>query len=336
MSLLEGVFSRGDKRLSKVIIDAQKIGCRFDGWKETFRFDLWKKVFEENGIAMEFYPNRLRPLEEVLPWEHIDPQVERKFLENEREKAVKALLTPECRTAGCQDCGACPDRIPMKISNEKAQRSRIGVCVEKKSVSVSSPLKEKRFHCSFFKLNEARLLSHLEMITVFSRAIRRAGIPIKYSEGFHPLPRIISGAALPVGMESICEYIDFIVSGAIAPSTFLKKLNRELPPGLKLLQAEEVPLKFKSVSDTMNTVNYLISLISSVNLVEKLKGAPEWTETREGPLAVLKIDVLDNKFLAVSLHEKMGPAKVLREIFHIDPDEVRGMRILKTEPIKKD
>jgi hypothetical protein len=215
-----------------------------------------------------------------------------------------------------------------------------GICPEKNSSKRLPSIKEKKLRCRFFKLNEARLLSHLEMITVFSRALRRAGIPIKYSEGFHPLPRIISGAALPVGVESICEYVDFIVWGDIIPAHFLKKMNRELPPGIKLLQSEEVPLKFPLESDMANIVNYLISLdssdSSSANFMEKLRGDAGETKKGEGALAVLKIDILNSTFINVSLHEKMGPAKMFREFFHMSPDEMRGMRVLKTVPIKSD
>ncbi|HUT83091.1 MAG TPA: TIGR03936 family radical SAM-associated protein, partial [Thermodesulfobacteriota bacterium] len=346
MSLLEGVFARGDRRLSKVIINAQKIGCRFDGWRETFRFDLWEKAFEENQIEMGFYTSRPRSLEENLPWSHLDPQIDRDFLKRERERAMKAVLTPDCRSAGsCQGCGACPDRMPVKMSNvirRGGQMTKCGVCPAINYSYAPSPLKEKRFHCRFFKLNEARLLSHLETITVFSRTLRRAGIPIKYSEGFHPLPRIISGSALPVGIESICESIDFVVSGDMSPSTFLKKMNRELPSGLKFLEAEEVPLKFSPVSDTIHNVNYLISLASydssSVRLLEQFKGAPELKGKGVGegekPLSALEIGVLDSTFLSVRMEERMGLSKTLQGFFHIDPNGLRGMRVLKTQFIK--
>jgi radical SAM family uncharacterized protein len=345
MSLLEGVFARGDRRLSKVIIDARKMGCRFDGWKEALHSDLWQRAFEENGIDVNFYTSRHRSLKEFLPWSHIDPLVEREFLEKEREKAFAAILTPDCRTGECRGCGACTDRTPGKMSNvirRGGQMTKFGVCPELNASKRPAPLKEKRFHCRFFKLNEARLFSHLEMIMVFSRAIRREGIPIKYSEGFHPLPRIISGPALPVGMESICESIDFVVSGDMSPSTFLKKMNRELPSGLKFLEAEEVPLKFSPVSDTIHNVNYLISLASSdsssVRLLEQLKGAPELKGKGVGegekPLSSLEIGVLDSTFLSVRMEKKMGLSKALQGFFHIDPNGLRGMRVLKTQFIK--
>ena len=107
-SLLEGVFARGDRRLSKVIYTAFKKGCKFDSWDEHFKFDAWLEAFEENGIDPYFYTLRRRPFEEVLPWDHIDFGVSRKFLERENEKAHKAEVTPHCRIH-CSGCGA--DRL---------------------------------------------------------------------------------------------------------------------------------------------------------------------------------------------------------------------------------
>ena len=104
-SLLEGVFARGDRRLSDVILSAYKKGCKFDSWDEHFKFDLWKEAFEENGIDPYFYTLRKRPFEEVLPWDHIDFGVSRAFLQKENEKAHKAEVTPHCRIK-CSACGA--------------------------------------------------------------------------------------------------------------------------------------------------------------------------------------------------------------------------------------
>ncbi len=104
-SLLEGVFSRGDRRLSKVIFDAFKGGCKFDSWDEHFKFDVWLKVFENNGIDPYFYTKRRRPFDELLPWDHLDFGVSRKFLRMENEKAHKNETTPHCRIK-CAGCGA--------------------------------------------------------------------------------------------------------------------------------------------------------------------------------------------------------------------------------------
>ncbi|KDR94068.1 radical SAM family uncharacterized protein [Peptoclostridium litorale DSM 5388] len=103
-SFLEAVMARGDRRLSKVIHDAFKKGCTFDGWDEKFQFDLWKEAFEENDMSMEFYAHRRRSYDELFPWDHIDAGVSKKFLIDENEKAKNEQLTPDCR-GGCRGCG---------------------------------------------------------------------------------------------------------------------------------------------------------------------------------------------------------------------------------------
>lgn len=104
-SLLEGVLARGDRRLGKVILDAYKMGCKFDSWDDKFKFDSWMAAFEKNGIDPFFYTKRRRPFDEVLPWDHIDYGVSRKFLENENKKAHQSITTPHCRIK-CAGCGA--------------------------------------------------------------------------------------------------------------------------------------------------------------------------------------------------------------------------------------
>lgn len=105
LSVLEGVFARGDRRISKVIYDAYKNGCLYDSWSEHFRYELWEKAFEDNQIDMEFYNSRERVKEEILPWDFIDAGVTKDFLWREYDRAMKAKVTPNCRMA-CSNCGA--------------------------------------------------------------------------------------------------------------------------------------------------------------------------------------------------------------------------------------
>ena len=104
-SYLEGIFARGDRRLSKVIYEAVKLGCKFDGWGEFFDFDKWMKAFEICGINPDFYNTRERSYDEILPWDFIDIGVTKKFLINENEKAKQAATTANCREK-CAGCGA--------------------------------------------------------------------------------------------------------------------------------------------------------------------------------------------------------------------------------------
>lgn len=104
-SLLEGVLARGDRRLSAVIHSAFKNGCKFDSWDEHFKFDAWLRAFEDNGIDPYFYTQRKREFSELLPWDHLDYGISRKFLENENLKAHQNTITPHCRIK-CAGCGA--------------------------------------------------------------------------------------------------------------------------------------------------------------------------------------------------------------------------------------
>lgn len=104
-SFLEGVFARGDRRLSQVLIKAAQKGFHFDGWSDCFSLSAWLELFEECGIDPAFYANRRRSFEEVLPWDHIDYGVKKSFLIDECKKAYEADATPHCRLK-CSNCGA--------------------------------------------------------------------------------------------------------------------------------------------------------------------------------------------------------------------------------------
>lgn len=104
-SLLEGVLARGDRRLGKVILRAFELGCKFDSWDDKFNFDAWMQAFDENNIDPHFYTHRKREFTELLPWDHIDFGVSRKFLEKENIKAHNNETTPHCRIK-CSGCGA--------------------------------------------------------------------------------------------------------------------------------------------------------------------------------------------------------------------------------------
>ncbi len=105
LSELEGVFARGDRRLSKVIYDAYRSGCRFDSWSECFRYDLWCEAFEKNGIDRDFYTLRERSLDEAFPWDFINVGVSKEFLKKEYLNAKEGKVTPNCREK-CSGCGA--------------------------------------------------------------------------------------------------------------------------------------------------------------------------------------------------------------------------------------
>ncbi len=104
VSFLEAVFARGDRKTADALEAAWKLGCRFDGWTDQFKFDKWMEAFEQVGVDPKFYANRRREKDELLPWAFIDAGVTQSFLWRERERALAAQPTPDCRK-GCQGCG---------------------------------------------------------------------------------------------------------------------------------------------------------------------------------------------------------------------------------------
>lgn len=107
LTLLEGIFARGDRRLSDVLLEAYKNGCLFDSWTELFNGRGWQQAFESCGIDPSFYIHRERPTDEILPWDFIDAGVSKAFLVREYERALEGVVTPNCR----QSCSGCGSRV---------------------------------------------------------------------------------------------------------------------------------------------------------------------------------------------------------------------------------
>ena len=105
ISLLEAALSRGDRRVGQVIRRAWELGSVFDAWDEHFKFERWRRAFEDAGLDIDFYARRQRPLDELLPWGHIDIGVTNDFLKREYQCALEGVQTPDCREGLCSACG---------------------------------------------------------------------------------------------------------------------------------------------------------------------------------------------------------------------------------------
>lgn len=105
VTILEGVFARGDRRVGPVLEEAYRLGCLFDSWTETFHNEPWMQAFENTGVDPDFYTLRSRSEEELFPWDFIEIGVSRAFLRREWELAMKETVTPNCRQQ-CSGCGA--------------------------------------------------------------------------------------------------------------------------------------------------------------------------------------------------------------------------------------
>ncbi|MDD7347471.1 MAG: TIGR03960 family B12-binding radical SAM protein [Clostridiales bacterium] len=104
VSVIEGILARGDRRVGELLLEAHKLGCKFDGWSEHFSKEKWDKAAVNAGIDGAFFAQRPRYEDEILPWDKIDSGVTKEFLRKEWERAQECLITHDCRY-GCVGCG---------------------------------------------------------------------------------------------------------------------------------------------------------------------------------------------------------------------------------------
>ncbi|MFQ5465883.1 MAG: TIGR03960 family B12-binding radical SAM protein [Thermodesulfobacteriota bacterium] len=256
MSFLEGVFSRGDRRLALVLERAFALGCRFDGWGDEFKLDLWRRAFALSGVDPEPYAYGAREPGEALPWDHLASGVTKEFLLREYENSIRLAETPDCKTARCSDCGVCDHRVVRNRTVGPGQ----GPDLAPRTSGGASGAPDRTLRLGFSKTGPMRFLSHLELSRAVTRAVKRAGLRVRYSGGFHPMPRIRFSPPLPVGMESVDEHMEITLVGEGAvpdAGEATARLNAVLPEGIKFTPEGRTPLKVGGPSVMMDKVHYL-------------------------------------------------------------------------------
>ncbi len=266
VSFLEAVIARGDRHLGKVIFSAWEKGAKFDAWSDKFKHEIWKEAFEENSIDPSHY-TRERDLEEELPWDHISKGVTRQFLKRQYRLAFEETPTPDCRQSTCKACGmmdqpACQDilfnrnKVKPASSDEGADQTSDDLYgrTPKKVKQIEEPV-PKTVRLKYEKLDPIRFTSHLDLIRIFERTFRRAGIKLVYSQGFHPHPRIAYGPPLGMGYTSSAEYMDVQYYRGENPDV-AGMLNMKLPEGLRVLDSRELFGKNRSLASIINRAEY--------------------------------------------------------------------------------
>ncbi|MBO4216488.1 MAG: DUF2344 domain-containing protein, partial [Clostridia bacterium] len=248
---IEAVFARGDRKLGRALYEAHRLGIRFDAWDEYFSYEKWMLAFDAAGIDPDFYASRRRSFDEVLPWDLIDLGVRKDYLVSEAKKARDAVTTPNCMQK-CSACGAskliegkkCPDRnAPPKDAAEHVRvketptvnqngteagaASKIGTALPKANAEGLYPVRIR-----FEKTGDLRYISHLDVTRMWGYAFARAGLPVKFSEGFNPHPKMVFASALSTGIESRYELLDVKLTEPLSFGETADRLNAVMPKGL--------------------------------------------------------------------------------------------------------
>jgi radical SAM family uncharacterized protein/radical SAM-linked protein len=256
LSVLEGIFSRGDRRLGRVILEAWGRGCKFDGWSDLFRFDLWMDAFSACKIDPRHYL-RQREISEILPWDHIDLGVSKEFLISEWCLSLQGVMTKGCKE-GCVMCGVCKEGYKKSVNEGMMQ------FVKPKSPPSGRTDKDFLYRCVYMKGPRLKFLSHRELIRVFHRAFRRSGLPVVITRGFSPHPKVSFSVPLRVGETGRRELLDVSFWEKIPEADLMDRLNLCLPDGIRMIDVEFLQQRVKSLSSFVNLLLYEVMVRCTV------------------------------------------------------------------------
>lgn len=280
ISAMEDFVGRGDRRLSAVVHRAWELGAGMDAWWESLEkaFGAWTQAIADAGLDWKYRQvengewsldeniatathaaqavdeNMEQVLARPLPWDHIDTGIEKQWLQDDLKRALAAATVPDCSFEGCSHCGICgpdfghnvvvpPLEIPefvghFKPNQDRAQRLRIRVG----------------------KLGDMALIGHLDFARLMDRAMRRAALPVAFTGGYHPSPRISPANALPLGLTSTGELIDFELTETIDPAEFEARLQAQLPADMPIYETTAVSLQAPSATKCLDQAEYLLAV----------------------------------------------------------------------------
>ena len=273
ISAMEDFVGRGDRRLSSVVRRAWELGAGMDAWWESLdkAFSAWTRAIDESGLTWKYRkvesgewnvfeegdqePSKAHSsLDDALPWDHIDTGIDKQWLKADLQRALEAAIVLDCSFEGCSHCGVCgtdfghnvvvpPLPIPPFAGHFEPNQQR-----------------SQRLRVRLGKMGEMALISHLDLMRLFDRAVRRASLPVTFTGGFHPAPRIVSANALPLGTTSSGEIVDFELTETIDPQVFWEKLASKLPSEIPIYSVELVEVSAPAATQLLEKAEYRITI----------------------------------------------------------------------------
>lgn len=349
-SFLEGVFSRGDRRLSLLLETAWNNGARLDAWSDHFQLESWRKAAEQCGFSLESFL-RQRNEDEILPWQHLQSGVDLTFLKNERSKAAAEDYTPDCRYHGCQQCGLCDfstirPLVHGKGGTAETTATPASVSLPRQHATTIGNSGHFKYRVNYARRGDICFLGHLELLQLIFRALRRAGISTNFSQGFNPSPSISFGPALPVGTESLAEY--FLVDLPVPLSSTIdisSLLNQQLPTGLTIQSVElhsgktphQILSHYTITCPRPLTASELIKLEQFLEkkqfLIKRIRKGKEATLDIRPLVSIIIVnsqEILEAELFYTSGQPGLKPIEILTHILGMDSTTAATSNILKT------
>ncbi|MEA5419996.1 TIGR03960 family B12-binding radical SAM protein [Spirulina sp. CCNP1310] len=341
ISAMEDFVGRGDRRLAPVIRKAWELGAGMDAWWDNLdrAFGAWGEAIAASDLTWKYrqieegewnvmaveneaignvenlraaspqWKNRFswdERLNAALPWDHINTGIDKEWLKADLQRALAETVVPDCAFEGCSQCGICGDDFGHNIVQDVPPIPAFAGQFE------ANQTRAQRWRLRFGKLGELRFLGHLDLVRLFDRLTRRASLPIAFTGGFHPGPRIAIANALSLGMTSSGEIVDFELTEPLEFEDFKGRLLRTLPPDLPLYDLELVDVQAPSANKLLEAAEYTLTLTTESpdpqweRWVSAVWATPEiWFEkkTKSGKLKSVN---LRDRLLALTLIETEG------------------------------
>jgi radical SAM family uncharacterized protein/radical SAM-linked protein len=193
-------------------------------------------------------------LDQPLPWDHLDTGIDKNWLKNDLQKALEAATVPDCSFEGCSRCGVCGTDFGHNIVVAPLPIPEFA------GEFVPNQERKQRFRVWFGKVGDMTLVGHLDLLRLFDRVVRRAELPISFTGGFHPGPRISLANALPLGVTSTGEIVDFELTELMDVDDFQAKLVAKLPENIPIYRVEAIDVKAPSANQLLEAAEYSITV----------------------------------------------------------------------------
>ena len=344
MSILEGLFSRGNRTLGKAILKAYEDGARFDGWGELMHFSRWENAFKSSDLSMEKLIAG-REEDEILPWDNIDIGIEKSFLLEELSKSSTGASTEDCRYEKCCLCGVCDHKV-VKI--EQFKKDTLLPRHIKKTVHGVPQVKVR---VKYEKRGRARFLGHIDSMDKILRMLRKTDINIAYSQGFKPSPKISFSSPIPLGTESLAEYFDVTIEESLSSTAILQILREASPPNFEIVETTLMLSKGPSLTNLVEEEIYLITIPAEIKLKNPLKesidrfiNSENWPIEKKTKKGIKKLDLKlliksisnsENNAIELTIDANGGRRvkadDAIAAIVGLSDEEKKSLGVLKTD-----
>ncbi len=257
-SFLEGLISRGDERTGNILLAAYKKGCRLDAWDDKLKenIPLWQQTIEEASWDVYGTVFRQKQFDEVLPWDNISLGPRKLFYKTEWDKSCNEELTSKCSEKCMHNCGVCNNKLKVFNKNDLMQLKpdKTSAMTSKNTLYTSAKQNIKilwRVIFSFSKKNGSEYIPHLSLQELFYRAMVRSALPVVYTAGFNPIPRIEFASTLAIGLISHEEIVSCLLYENCTEDSFIQKMNDGLPRNLFIEKAFIFPVTNKRKRESL-------------------------------------------------------------------------------------